>query len=696
MRVAVVGAGYIAQVHLEVLRGIRGVEVVGCYDQDPWRAQRLAHRWGVRRCCESLPSLLDERPEVVHVLVPPDHHVEVSHRVVEAGAHVFVEKPMGIRAEECERLIHGAAQHGVQLGVNHNAIFHPLFLRLQEDLRRGRLGRIRHVALLQSGPLGQLDAGRFSHWMFRHPGNVVFEQAVHPVSQVLRLLGKPRELRAEVSGRRELGVGQVFYERWRALAECEGGTASLELLFGSAFYPQSHLLVVGQDGVAFVDLRRGLYLVQEKSVLPEFLDDWLCSLRHVRCLVQGAGAAFRYLLSKAGLHPRSDLFFLSVKNSIEAFYRALREGRNPPVGGEEGREAVAFCERWVEAAALPSVPLRPRPALRKAPEVLVSGANGFIGAHLVEALTTRGVGVRALVRSQQGLKPPLVSPLVELKVGDLLDPGVCEEAVQGVRCVYHLAHGGGESWDDFWRANVAATEQLARASLEEGVRYFAFASTIAVYCYRDLPRGVPLTEQMPLDAHPERRNHYARSKILAERLLQEMARREGLPVVIFRPGIVLGRWGTIYHGGIGQWMRDNACAFWGWGRSELPLVLAEDVAGAMARLMEREGLEGEAFNLVGDVRLSAREYVEELRRLLGRRIRGFPVPISALFALDLLKYVLKTMTNRRAELMLSYRDLANRAIPARFDCSKAKQLLGWRPCADREEFLRKAVGWAVR
>src|SRR5690349_10726874 len=116
--VAVVGAGYIAGYHLEVLRQLGGAEVVGACDPDAGRLDALCRRWGIPVGAPSLTELLRRcRPEVVHVLVPPPYHFAVAREALAAGLHVLIEKPMALRAAECAALAELADAKGVRLGV---------------------------------------------------------------------------------------------------------------------------------------------------------------------------------------------------------------------------------------------------------------------------------------------------------------------------------------------------------------------------------------------------------------------------------------------------------------------------------------------------------------------------------------------------------------------------------------------------
>ena len=81
-----------------------------------------------------------------------------------------------------------------------------------------------------------------------------------------------------------------------------------------------------------------------------------------------------------------------------------------------------------------------------------------------------------------------------------------------------------------------------------------------------------------------------------------MHRERGLPLVIVRPGIVIGRGGSPFHWGVGMWWHDAVCQIWGQGNNKLPLVLVEDVARGLIAAMDTPGIEGRDFNLVARAR----------------------------------------------------------------------------------------------
>ena len=206
-------------------------------------------------------------------------------------------------------------------------------------------------------------------------------------------------------------------------------------------------------------------------------------------------------------------------------------------------------------------------------------------------------------------------------------------------------------------------------------------------------RDVALVDDgVPTDPRPAARAVYARGKIAAEAVLRELARTRGLPLSIVRPGVVLGADAPFQHSGIGLWVRDNHCVGWGRGARPLPLVLVEDVGDALARLAAHTGreLHGQAVNLAARVPLSAHELVARYARHTGRDVHFHPRGLALSQALEIGKWLVKKAGGRR-DAFPSWRDLKSRSLWPAFACRNAREVLGWRPCEDADEFLRRCL-----
>jgi len=698
-RVAVVGAGFIADFHLEILAATEGVELVGVCDLDAERARRAAERFGARRSASDLEELPSWGTQVAHVLVPPEHHGGVVRRLIELGIGAFVEKPLALSSDEARQLTELAARRGVPLGVNHNACHHPAFARLFAGVRAGRIGRVEHVRACLSVPLRQLDAGDASHWMFRSPRNIVFEQAPHPFSQIVELAGSVREMHAELLGTRPLANGKPFHDRWLLSARAERATVEVYLAFGQGF-TRNTIEVLGSDGMLEADLHHDFVSGETKTQWLEFWNTFLAGWRRGGQLRRSAlRTLFFWSRQTLGLGQREDAFYAGMRGSIRDFHERVRAGRRPRTDGAHGVAVLEWCEaavaNVVDPAPLP--PLEPSVAPAREGEVCVLGAAGFIGRQTLAALAERGLPTTALLRRTHSLPGELDGAIrdgsVRLALASLEDGKALEEATRGARGVVHLATGGGDDWEAIERSMVQGTVRVAEACLANDVeRLIYVSSTAALYLGHDAGPAV-LLDDVPADPEPEGRALYARGKIAAEEALLRLHRERGLRVTIVRPAIVLGPGTPLQHSGIGLWTRDNHCVGWGLGHRPLPLVLASDVADALARLAAFEGtsLDGRSLNLSARQTASAADVVATYRDATGRDFHFHPRPLWVSQAMELGKWVVKRIGGRKVAPP-SYRDLKSREMVPTLACHTARDILGWRPCDDAAEILRATIG----
>lgn len=702
-RVALVGAGFIADFHLEALAETPNVRVVCVCDPDRARAEAVARRFGVERVATSVGELAAVGVQVAHVLAPPDRHTELVRELLEAGIGCFVEKPLALSSKEAKELGARARELRLPLAVNHNALFHPAFVEVVRRVAAGHIGRVEHVRAILSVPLRQLDAQQFGHWMFRAPQNIVFEQAVHPFAQIHALVGAVDESSATLLGTRELTPGQVFHDKWSVVATAERGTVELSMAFGRSF-PRQALEVLGTDGMLVADLQHGWVEEERKSAWLDFWNRFLAGSRRAAMLGRSAWRGLWDYAGTAALRrPRQDPFYAGLRASIRSFHARLRAGE--PVRCDADEAAAVL--RWCEAAAKPAVRAAKKAVAReplqtggepREGEVVVLGASGFIGRATVRALLERDVPVTAAVRRTDGLPAEIAESVrdgrVRLVRARLEDRASLDEAFRGARVVIHLATGNGADWESIERAMIGGSVAAAEAALDAGVQRFVFVSSIAaLYLGSDATRrGTMLDDDVPADPRAAERSLYARGKAETERRLLALHAERGLPLVVARPGVVLGAGTPPQHSGLGLWVRDNHCVGWGVGDTPLPLVWVDDVADALARMAVHRGtdLAGKALNLCALAPLTARDVVEEMRRASGRDLRFHARPLALSQTLELGKWVVKR-AGGRAVPVPSWRDLKSRQLAPRFTSRTARDVLGWRPVQDRERFLARAV-----
>src|SRR5690348_10294810 len=163
--------------------------------------------------------------------------------------------------------------------------------------------------------------------------------------------------------------------------------------------------------------------------------------------------------------------------------------------------------------------------------VLVTGAAGFLGSHVIELLVERDEHPRALVGPGETLSC-VDRTAVDLRIGDLADREAIGRALEGVERVVHCA-ARTDPWGpeaEYERTNLLGLETLVTAAMAAGVRRVVHVSSITVHG-NDV-RGVA-DERSPLRAEP---NPYSRTKVAGERLLERMIRELRAPLTIVRPG----------------------------------------------------------------------------------------------------------------------------------------------------------------
>jgi NAD dependent epimerase/dehydratase len=172
--------------------------------------------------------------------------------------------------------------------------------------------------------------------------------------------------------------------------------------------------------------------------------------------------------------------------------------------------------------------------------VLVTGAGGFIGSHLCEALLASGAHVRALVRYNSlghrgnlDMLPPDIQDAIEILAGDIRDPRLVREATRGCAMVFHLAALIGIPYsyvapESYLDTNLCGTLNILEAAREEELSCVVQTSTSEVY---GTALFIPMNEQHPLQAQ----SPYAASKIAADKLAESYYRSFQLPVVTVRP-----------------------------------------------------------------------------------------------------------------------------------------------------------------
>lgn len=317
------------------------------------------------------------------------------------------------------------------------------------------------------------------------------------------------------------------------------------------------------------------------------------------------------------------------------------------------------------------------------PLILVTGADGFIGSHLVEALLERGLRVRALVQynsfnswgNLEELRnhPDLFSNgRIEVVAGDVRDPHFCRHLMKGVDAVMHLAALIGIPYsyvapDSYIDTNVKGTLNICQAALEEGVGRVLVTSTSEVYgsaIYVPIDENHPRQPQSP----------YSASKISADAVAMSFYNSFSLPVTVVRPFNTYGP-------------RQSARAF-------IPTVISQ-IASGQRQIMVGDLSPRRDFNYVAD---TARGFISILESdsTVGRELNiatGESVSME-----ETLKIIVEIMGGD-VEIVTDPRRLRpakSEVTRLEGDSSLLRSLTGWKPEVSLREGLSKTVDWIRR
>ena len=311
--------------------------------------------------------------------------------------------------------------------------------------------------------------------------------------------------------------------------------------------------------------------------------------------------------------------------------------------------------------------------------VLVTGATGFVGSHIAEAVVAAGYRLRYTVRATSDLRwlRGLEAERVEV---DFARPGGMDEAVIGADVVVHAAGiTRAANPAEYGRVNAEATERLARAAASAGARRFVLISSLAA-------RG-------PTRPNPEPTSHYGRSKREAERRLRAFAAEAGVDFepVILRPAGVYGPRDSdmlpLFQ------MAQRGILVAPAGAARLQPVFANDVADATVRAVGGADTSGgEPLPIAEPFVYDWSEVAHSLGDVFGRKVRLvrvapwlFEAAGSAADSFARLSGVAPTFDRRRA------RDLSR--LEWTVDVTVTEQALGWSPRVPLAEGLAITASW---
>jgi predicted dehydrogenase len=521
IRVAITGAGMMARHHLQALRRISVPhQVVAVCDPDPAAARDAAEPDGATVFADIGEMLEATHPDLVHVCTPAGRHVAAARAALEAGAHVYVEKPFVESEGEAAELLHLAESRKRLVCVGHQQTRDPAFQAL---LRR----------MPEVGAIVRID----SHFAFHPPGvlpgagpgtlaNRLLDIVPHPLSVLVlaleRACGDPGavELTNVLAEPADLHAVLRAGEIW--------GRLSVSL---RARPVASMISVVGAGGTLTADFMRATVIGTANpgtTPVEKVLNPLIEGTQMVASAVRGV--ARRLITGEA---------YPGLVALLDEFYAAVSARTPAPFTPDHMRRVTAIYEELAAgmraAVARVSVqrPARAAPA-PGAPVAVLTGARGFFGRDIARELNARGFTVRGVGRS-----PDFDDPHVhEWRPADLSRP-LAADILAGAAVVVHAVAASSGGFDSHQRHTIDSTRNLLDAMQQARVSRLVHISSLSVL---RPPRNARERQDEQTECVPPNDRSlgpYTWGKAESERIIREEAATRGVTACVVRPAALV-------------------------------------------------------------------------------------------------------------------------------------------------------------
>lgn len=330
---ALIGCGAIAHEHMRYLERSPLTRVVAVCDASRAAGRYFQERFGIPSAFTEVSELLrTARPDVVHVLTPPKTHAAIVEAALQAGAHVFCEKPIALTLAELDRIEEVARTTGRRYAESHNYRFNDPIIALDRLVKGGRLGSIRAVDVLLAVPMAPDALGSAA--------GAVHDYLTHACYLLLEFAGSPAAMQVDGAHWALVdGPASARFNDLAALLSCADVRASLRIS-GSIRPMAFRVAVKGTSGMAEAELfqpfLREEYLHTEGQFGP-LLD----LARNGSGQLKSAAVNLKDKVNQHGAYH-------GLVRLLSGFYEALVAGAEPPVTALQIRRTLTLIEDLVK------------------------------------------------------------------------------------------------------------------------------------------------------------------------------------------------------------------------------------------------------------------------------------------------------------------------------------------------------------
>ncbi len=347
-RVAIIGCGMIADQHADQLRYLPDCELVAACDTDELMARQLADRFRIPKVFTDAAEMLRAgEVDAVHITTPAQSHFPLGRLCLEAGCHVYIEKPFTVNAAEADELLFLAEVVGRRITVGHNLQFAPEALRLRKLVHDGFLGGPPiHLESIQcyshdEPTYGKAVLGDPQHWVRRLPGSLVHNLVSHGIAKIAEFLDGDSPELISLSFPSPYLVEHNYsdiVDEVRAVLRDERGTTAFFLFSTQLGAASNELRLYGRSGNLVLDNSYRTVLRIRPSTLKSYLRYFLAPLVQAREEARNTAVSIRQFARK-----EFQMDF-GMRKLMELFYRAIREGGPDPIPGAEIRRTARIMD----------------------------------------------------------------------------------------------------------------------------------------------------------------------------------------------------------------------------------------------------------------------------------------------------------------------------------------------------------------
>lgn len=335
IRVGIIGCGKIADKHVSQILRIRGSEIVGVCDHEELMARQLAERFNIKQYFDdAIVFLKNCQPEVVHVTTPPQSHYYLAKQCLEAGCHVYVEKPFTLNSTEAEDLIFLADKMGRKLTAGHETQFMPVARDMRCLIRDGYLGGPPvHMESMygydfSDKKFAKALIGDKNHWVRKLPGGLLQNIISHGIGKIVEYL-QDDEVTVQVCAFTSHFLETInepeIIDELRVIIT-DGHKTTAFFTFSSQIGPLFHLFrVYGPKNSLFADHRHQTIIKVPRKGFKSYADQFIPPLIDAKQYFANGYSNIKKFL-KNDFHAESGIYFL-----IKEFYQALTENSPLPI-----------------------------------------------------------------------------------------------------------------------------------------------------------------------------------------------------------------------------------------------------------------------------------------------------------------------------------------------------------------------------